>query len=41
MENGTLIIDMAAQRWNSHVVVVGGGITKITRKKVMEQGRLQ
>ncbi len=36
MENGILIIDMAAERWNSQMVTVIGGNSRMIRRKDME-----
>ena len=40
MENGILIKDMAAKRWNSKMVTVGGGDSRMVIGKDMEQGRV-
>ena len=39
MENGILIIDMAAKRWKEQMVTVGGGNTRIITRKEMEHGK--
>jgi hypothetical protein len=39
MENGILITDMGAIRWNGQMVAGIGGNTRMIRRKDMEQGR--
>ncbi len=40
MENGILIKNMAAERWNGQMVAVIGGNSRIIRQKDMEYGRV-
>jgi hypothetical protein len=39
MENGILINNMGAERWNSQMVAVGGGNARMVTGKDMEHGR--
>jgi hypothetical protein len=39
-ENGILITNMAASRWNGQMVTLSGGNSRMARRKDMEHGRV-